>query len=228
MTNKLLSLSVHNWTLLEMGDFFEPMAKMQKMDCKVRDLNILHLPSEILIKIFWFLPINDIHQGIAMTCKRFLEISQLPEFFQLITLKTNGDVPISNQGKLDYRTRFFNKIHKLLRHSHPDCKFNIQVTKDKIPIRDLGTFASSIQKLSMESKFASGRDWYFVPFFKNVEELRLKNIEIGDEHKSYHLQCRDIWTKFPKLTALEIHAGHNNDVSYEFEYVHICFFMLPK
>ena len=201
-----------------MGDFFEPKAKMQKMDCKIRDLNILDLPSEILLKIFWFLPIFDIHHGVAMTCKRFLEISQLPEFYQLITMKTNDDVPISNQQKLDYRNEFLDKINNILRHSHPDCRLNIQVTKDQIPIGDLGTFASSIQKLSMESKFAIGRDWYFVPFFENVEELKLTNLEISREYENYHLTKRDIWTKFPKLNSLKINAGHNNDVSYIFEY----------
>ena len=214
MTNKLFSTSVHNWTLLQMAGLSEPNAKMQKMDCIVSDLNILDLPSEILLKIFWFLPIFDIHHGVAMTCKRFLEFTRLPEFYQLITLKTNDDVPISNQQKLDYKNEFLNKIHNILRHSHPDCRLNIQVTKDQIPIGDLGTFASSIQKLSMESKFAIGRDWYYVPLFKNVEELKLTNFEIGDEYEFYNLKCRDIWTKFPKLTALNIHAGHNSDVSY--------------
>jgi len=204
-------MGVHNWTLLQMAGLSEPNAKMQKMDCIVSDLNILDLPSEILLKIFWFLPIFDIHNGVAMTCKRFLEFTRLPEFYQLITLKTNDDVPISNQQKLDYKNEFLNKIHNILRHSHPDCRLNIQVTKDQIPIGDLGTFASSIQKLSMESKFASGRDWYFVPLFKNVEELKLTNFEISGEYENYYLKSRDIWTKFPKLNSLKIHAGHIND-----------------
>ena len=217
---------VPNWTLLEMADFSEPKAKIHRTDLTCKDLNILDLPCEILLKIFWMLPIFDIHRGVAIVCKRFLHITRLPDFFQLIDLKTNEDIPISKEQKLDYKNKFINMVHSILGHS-PHCKFNVQVTKNKIPIGDLGTIASSIKKLSMESEFASGRDWYVVPLFENVEELRLINSEnvatrIQSGYGNYYLQRRDIWTKFPKLTSLEIHAGCNNDVSYKFECTATC------
>ena len=206
-----------------MADFSEPEAKMSKMDFTFKAMNILDLPCEILLKIFWMLPAFDIHQGVAIVCKRFLflSIARLTDVFQLINMKTNEDIPISKEQKLDYKNKFLDMFHHILRHS-PNCKFSVQVTKDMIPIGDLGTFASSIKKLSMESEFAKGRDWYSVPLFENVEELRLINSEnvatrIQCGYGNYYLQRRDIWTKFPKLTSLEVHAGCNTDVSYRFE-----------
>ena len=43
-------------------------------------VGLLDLPNETLIKIFKYLPNNDIHQSVAFVCKKFNELSMDPTF----------------------------------------------------------------------------------------------------------------------------------------------------
>ena len=56
-----------------MADFSEPEAKMSRMDFTFKGMNILDLPCEILLKIFWMLPAFDIHQGVAIVAETIIK-----------------------------------------------------------------------------------------------------------------------------------------------------------
>ncbi len=59
------------------------------------------LPDEILLNIFGRLELNDVHQGVALVCKRFFQASRVPELYR-VHLKSS---------RLLHVARFKEKIH---------------------------------------------------------------------------------------------------------------------
>ena len=207
----------------------EPAQKRTKMDSPKP--GIMDLPDEVLETIFLMLPQHDTHQGVALVCKRFLNITRRPNFVQIAKI----ELIAPSKDEILYWPCIM-KIEKV-KKVYPDCKIELACRKiillewendndDDYYDEDEGDYSRELPNISWIERF--------LPYATSITKLTLKveqdgcwsqfqrllclnNLEYLDiSIFQYSWQCQSIqclghelWSKFSNLKSLRIQSDHD-------------------
>ena len=179
------------------------MARVE-LEESVEVVNILNLPNEILVQIIIKLAQDDILKGVALVCKRFLEVTRLPKMLQIINIPCLG-----------YFEEDLPRIQNCLA-IYPKSLLYIDDLEIKLSLGHLEVLESvapSIQRLKITVDF--DMDFAYPPLFQNIKVLELDDIDYLED--DFDLHGIGFWKQFPNLTALRLnltsHYSKNTDVS---------------
>ena len=195
----------------------EPPCKQMKMD--LPQVGLMDLPNEILKMIFLCLKTKTIHQIVASVCKRFFELTRLPEFCESFHIDMRCEF---SERRERYRVRksCVERIKKLLK-VFPNCKLhlqyngNYQVGSEEFfeAVEDLVLFQSSITELTLI--FDGDVGWETSSKMICLEKLEHLHIDLsdydwerGDDITDLH---SNFWNNFPNLTSLKIDNCSNGE-----------------
>ena len=155
---------------------------------------ILDLPTEVLVKIFAMLQQEDVLGNVAMVCKRFLEITRIPEVLPNVRIFSNY---IEDIG---FYARKIQNLHEI----YPASTFDIDVYyAEYSDMEKLQNVSHLINNMSLRFGLDSNKEDSF-PVFENLEFMDLRDVaNPGRYGPIFHLyQVPGFWSNFPKLTYL--------------------------
>ena len=97
----------------------EPPTKQRKINCP--KIGLLDLPNEILEVILKYLKIDVIHLKAALVCKRFLEVTRLPTFWE--TFRVGFEYEQNRSKNEQIEDSCLKKIKQILK-LYPDCQLS--------------------------------------------------------------------------------------------------------
>ena len=188
----------------------EPPCKQMKIE--LPQAGLMDLPNEILKMIFLLLKTKTIHLTVASVCKRFLELTRLPDFCENFQIEMKCQL---TEGHESYgiRNSCLERIKKLLK-VFPDCNLQLHYYgEDQVgskeffgAVEDLVPFQYSITDLTLS--FHGQVDWKFSSKMICLEKLKHLHIDLSNYDWELGLDITDLpsafWNNFPNLTSLKI------------------------
>ena len=195
----------------------EPPCKQMKMD--LPQVRLMDLPNEILKMIFLCLKTKTIHQTVASVCKRFFDLTRLPEFCETFQIEMKCE---SKEKGETYRISNYclERIKKLLK-VFPDCNLQLCYNDEykvgceeffKV-VEDLVPFQSLITELKLS--FHGEVDWESSSKMICLKKLKHLHIDLSNYEWTHGDDITDLpsdfWNNFPNLISLKIDNCSNGE-----------------
>jgi len=207
----------------------ELKSKLDKCQCNgssnnfdtMAEMDLLKFPDDVLEIIFRQLSNHDIHQNLALVCKRFLRISRFPGMvkdFSLTIKNIAYDGPTDN-GEMEAQVEKCLVKTKKAIELFPEAKLKLIYAEDFdrfdnwdyiscLRMESLVPFIPFMRKLTMETfeddlfdEIMNERILDNTPTFGTLQYLEISVDAIHDAPEKF-------WNKFPNLISLKITFGY--------------------
>ena len=201
----------------------EPAQKRMKMDSPKP--GIMDLPDEVLETIFLMLPQHDAQQGVALACKRFLNITRRPNFVQTVEVEPFVELkPYWKLPQCNFPESCLKKIEKV-KKVYPNCK--IELACDELILESILMVPSEDENEDEEDDYdydeheayeehlgkpyLSGFSWMkeFLPYATSITKLTLAvTVKSAADFKDFivleNLECLelDLYEKNPSELSI--------------------------